>query len=175
MTLSKADKAFLFIVIAIAFLLWLGIIMVLLGIQIALPVAPAPAQAAGGGGAQLTPTVEITLYAGKTPDGQLGFGFSPDEITSPGPVINVKSGDVVKITLINIDTIPHAFAVVPTVKPVGPEVLFNSQITTPTKPLAPGKSESVIFVAESPGEYFYQCPVANHAPQGMWGKFVVSG
>ena len=173
MPLSRSDKAFIAFLVIASLLLWLGVTLTLIGIQITLPVISPPAQA--GGAAALTPTVEITLYAGKTPDGKLGFGLSPDEITSPGPVITVKPGDVVKITLVNIDTIPHAFGVVRTIKAVGPEILFNSLITSPTKPPGPGKSESVIFVVDESGEFFYQCPVANHGPQGMWGQFIVTG
>ena len=58
-----------------------------------------------------TPTIYITLYAGETSTGRLGFGDSPSNLSSPGPTLRLKISDVVSLTLVNVGKMPHAFAV----------------------------------------------------------------
>lgn len=117
---------------------------------------------------ELTPTIELTLYMGELPGGKLGFGLSQDEITSPGPVIRVRVGDVVKITVINIGDMPHSFAIVPSLSD-SPQILFNS--ATPV--IQPGESESIVFRVDRVGSFYYQCTVIGHWELGMYGEFII--
>lgn len=175
-----AERIYLPATIIAAALIWLAIIIVtvtgveplsvLAGGEEEAPVAPGAAGVAG-----LQPTTTITLYAGELPGGRFGFGLSPDNITSPGPTIRVRVGEVVQITLINVGDVRHAFVITPQVVRTNPEVLFGAQIGSAARPLGSGEQGSVIFVATEPGEFFYQCPVANHGPKGMWGKIIVEG
>ena len=168
------DRIYLPITIIVAALIWVGIVATIafdvqllrLGGQ---EVGGAPGQAPIAG----PPTVVITIYGGELPGGKFGFGLSPDNITTPGPTIRVKQGDVVEIRFVNLGKLRHGFVVTPAVSKTNPEVLFGALIGTASNPIAPNGEGSVIFVADTPGEFFYQCPVANHGPKGMWGKFIV--
>jgi FtsP/CotA-like multicopper oxidase with cupredoxin domain len=46
-------------------------------------------------------TRNITLYAEKLPDGQLGYGFEPGKATIPGPLIEMVEGETLEIELVN--------------------------------------------------------------------------
>lgn len=159
-----------------ALVIWIAIMGMLV-----LDVDVAELFAGGGGGGvpgvpaggQLNPTVTITIYGGELPDGRFGFGFSPDDLSTPGPEIRVKQGDVVKVVFINIGKLRHGFVVTPTVSKTNPEVLFNAIVGPANDPIPPEGQGSIVFVADQAGEFFYQCPVANHGPKGMWGKFIV--
>jgi nitrite reductase (NO-forming) len=122
---------------------------------------------------ELEPTVEITIYGGELPGGRFGFGLSPENITSPGPTLNFRVGDVVKITFVNVGKIPHAFAVTMEISD-SPVILFNSAIGSGAQPLAPGESRSVIISLNQAGRYTYLCTVQGHAQLGMWGELIVS-
>lgn len=120
----------------------------------------------------LEPSIEITIYAKELEGGVFGFGLNPENITSPGPTLKVKVGEVVKITLINLGKIPHALAIVSELKENAP-VLFNAEIGNPARPIPPKGSGSVVFKADKTGTYYYICPVPGHAQLGMWGKLVI--
>lgn len=117
------------------------------------------------------PTVEIHLIATEV-GGRFLFGHEDGEPSEPGPTVKVKVGDVVKITLEVKGKIPHSFAVARD-KTSTSQVLFYSQLGTPSRPVEPGKSASIVFKPNAPGEYYYICTVPNHAELGMWGKFIV--
>ena len=85
---------------------------------------------------------------------------------APGPVIHVRQGQLVKITLTNNGAIPHS-------------VDFHAARIAPNKAFTdvfPGKSVSYTFRANDPGVFMYHCgtkPVLMHIANGMYGAIVV--
>jgi nitrite reductase (NO-forming) len=85
---------------------------------------------------------------------------------APGPVIHVRQGQLVKITLTNGGAIPHS-------------VDFHAARVAPDKAFGdvmPGKSISYTFRANDPGVFMYHCgtkPVLMHIANGMYGAIVV--
>jgi nitrite reductase (NO-forming) len=85
---------------------------------------------------------------------------------APGPVIHVRQGQMVKITLTNNGAIPHS-------------IDFHAARIAPDKAftdVAPGKSVSYTFRASDPGVFMYHCgtkPVLAHIANGMYGAIVV--
>ena len=85
---------------------------------------------------------------------------------APGPVIHVRQGQLVKITLTNKGAIPHS-------------VDFHAARIAPNKAFGdvfPGKSVSYTFRANDPGVFMYHCgtkPVLMHIANGMYGAIVV--
>jgi nitrite reductase (NO-forming) len=85
---------------------------------------------------------------------------------APGPVIHVRQGQLVKITLTNKGAIPHS-------------VDFHAARIAPNKAFTdvmPGKSVSYTFRANDPGVFMYHCgtkPVLMHIANGMYGAIVV--
>ena len=85
---------------------------------------------------------------------------------APGPVIHVRQGQLVKITLTNNGAIPHS-------------VDFHAARIAPNKAFGdvlPGKSVSYTFRANDPGVFMYHCgtkPVLMHIANGMYGAIVV--
>lgn len=165
-----ADRVFIAAVVLAAILLWLSVSIVMVfglqpelrppGEEIEVPTRP--------------PDVVITIFGAELPGGtRFGFGLSPDNITSPGPTIRVKQGQVVEIRFVNEGRLRHAFAIVERVERTNPNVLFGAIIASAQNPIGPGEEGSVIFVASRAGTFFYQCPVANHGPKGMWGTIIV--
>jgi len=54
--------------------------------------------------------VNINLY-GASQSNKIGWGFTQDTITSPGPTIIVKKGDIINLTLTSSDLVLHNFFV----------------------------------------------------------------
>ena len=85
---------------------------------------------------------------------------------APGPVIHVRQGQTVKITLTNKGAIPHS-------------VDFHAARVAPDKnfiDVFPGKSFSFSFKANDAGVFMYHCgtkPVLMHIANGMYGAIVV--
>jgi nitrite reductase (NO-forming) len=85
---------------------------------------------------------------------------------APGPVIHVRQGQLVKVTLTNDGAIPHS-------------VDFHAGRVAPDKAFGdvmPGKSVSYTFRANDPGVFMYHCgtkPVLMHIANGMYGAIVV--
>jgi nitrite reductase (NO-forming) len=85
---------------------------------------------------------------------------------APGPVIHVRQGQTVKITLTNNGAIPHS-------------VDFHAARVAPDKNFVdvfPGKSFSFSFKANDAGVFMYHCgtkPVLMHIANGMYGAIVV--
>ncbi|MEB3779279.1 MAG: multicopper oxidase domain-containing protein [Desulfurococcales archaeon] len=170
---STLDKIYLPVVLAVAVLLWIGIIMtVAFNVQL-LKLGGQEGGVEGQVEALGPPTVVITIYGKELPGGKFGFGLSPDNVTAPGPTIKVKQGDVVELRFVNMGKLRHGLVITDRVSKVNPEVLFGAQIGSASNPIPPGGDGSVVFVADRPGEFFYQCPVSNHGPKGMWGKLIV--
>lgn len=110
------------------------------------------------------PTVEFTLRGGIGANGfeYVGIGGDIDGVSNPD--LNVKVGDVVKVTIIS-DGMPHDFAI------DALEVKSESADTL-------DEAVSVIFTVTEAGEYIYYCTTPGHAlPDvgvGMFGNFIVA-
>lgn len=122
---------------------------------------------------QPTPTRTVSLYAGEISTTQYGFGSTSTTITSPGPSLDFKVGDVVKVTVTNVGTMPHNWAMV-TNKSSTTSVIFDAQIQSADNPIAPGSSASVTFTVDQAGSFFYICQVSGHVSLGMWGNVEVT-
>jgi uncharacterized cupredoxin-like copper-binding protein len=120
------------------------------------------------------PTVDITLYVGEVSNNKFGFGISANNLTSPGPTLRIKITDVVSITVVNVGTMPHAFAVTsyPTSSAT---VLWSAEIASASNPLEPGQRGTVVFVPGNAGSFYYTCPIQGHAELGMYGSIIVTG
>ena len=85
---------------------------------------------------------------------------------APGPIVHVREGQTVEMTLTNGGAIPHSidFHAVR----IAPNVAF--------KDVAPGKSIRFRFTATDPGVFMYHCgtkPVLAHIANGMYGAIIV--
>jgi nitrite reductase (NO-forming) len=86
---------------------------------------------------------------------------------APGPVVHVREGQTVEMTLTNGGAIPHS-------------IDFHAARIAPDKAfkdVAPGKSFTFRFTAGDPGVFMYHCgtkPVLAHIANGMYGAIVVS-
>jgi uncharacterized cupredoxin-like copper-binding protein len=156
------------ILIGILFLaLWLGAISVLV-FHLQPPLSTVNAE-------NKTPTVNIVLYAGEYSSDKMGFGLSPNNLTSPGPTLHLKTTDIVSVTIVNSGKVPHAFAVTDMPRS-GANILFNAQVASATNPLEPGQQTTVVFTPNYAGSTFYYiCPISGHAEAGMWGSVIVTG
>jgi nitrite reductase (NO-forming) len=85
---------------------------------------------------------------------------------APGPIIHVRQGQLVHVTLTNRGAIPHS-------------VDFHAARVAPNKVFTdvfPGKSVSYTFRANDAGVFMYHCgtkPVLMHIANGMYGAIVV--
>ena len=85
---------------------------------------------------------------------------------APGPVIHVRQGQTVKMSLTNGGAIPHS-------------IDFHAARIAPNKAfrdVAPGESFTFRFKASDPGVFMYHCgtkPVLAHIANGMYGAIVV--
>jgi len=123
--------------------------------------------------------VNITLYEGDSVGGAgiLGaFGFSQSNLTSPGPTLAFKVGDVVNITVYNVGSISHNWAIVSSTSPglFGDPVLFNVHVASGDNPLTPGQHGHDVFQVTQAGNFYYICQVPSHVDLGMWGNVIVT-
>jgi nitrite reductase (NO-forming) len=85
---------------------------------------------------------------------------------APGPILHVREGQTVEMTLVNGGSIPHS-------------IDFHAARIAPNKAfadVAPGDSFTFRFKAGDPGVYMYHCgtkPVLAHIANGMYGALVV--
>ena len=85
---------------------------------------------------------------------------------APGPVINVRQGQTVEMTLTNGGSIPHS-------------IDFHAARIAPDRAFRdakPGESFTFRFTATDPGVYMYHCgtkPVLAHIANGMYGAIIV--
>ena len=86
---------------------------------------------------------------------------------APGPVVHVRQGQTVEMTLTNGGAIPHS-------------IDFHAARIAPNKAfrdVAPGESFTFRFKAGDPGVFMYHCgtkPVLAHIANGMYGAIVVT-
>jgi uncharacterized cupredoxin-like copper-binding protein len=121
-----------------------------------------------------SPNVNIELYEGEISSTLYGFGFSPSNLTSPGPRLAFKVNDVVNVTVTNVGQFPHDWAIVSNNQSSSAPVLFRAQIASSTDPLQHGQSGSVVFTVAQTGNFYYICQVPGHEDVGMWGNVVVN-
>ncbi len=115
--------------------------------------------------------VAIHMYAEETKVAIAPGVFFPAwtfDGTVPGPVINLRQGDHVTLTLTNMDPrMPHAIDLHAALVP--PNDAFT--------PILPGQSKTIHFTADIPGVFLYHCefsPMPLHIAQGMYGAVVVT-
>lgn len=88
--------------------------------------------------------------------------------TVPGPVIDLRQGDRVTLTVKNLDPrMPHAIDLHAAM--VAPNQNFT--------PVLPGQSKTLYFTANKPGVFLYHCesnPMPMHMAQGMYGAVIVT-
>jgi nitrite reductase (NO-forming) len=92
--------------------------------------------------------------------------WSFDGHGAPGPIVHVREGQTVEMTLTNGGAIPHSIDF--HAARIAPEVAF--------KDVMPGKSFTFRFKANDPGVYMYHCgtkPVLAHIANGMYGAIIV--
>jgi nitrite reductase (NO-forming) len=85
---------------------------------------------------------------------------------APGPIVHVREGQTVEMTLTNGGAIPHSIDF--HAARIAPNVAFRD--------VAPGESFTFRFVATDPGVFMYHCgtkPVLAHIANGMYGAIVV--
>ena len=86
--------------------------------------------------------------------------------TVPGPVVRVREGDLVRITLVNESNMPHS-------------IDFHSAripMDQAFKTIGPGEELEFEFTANDPGAYMVHCgtpPVLMHIMQGMYLPIIV--
>jgi len=118
------------------------------------------------------PNISVTLYAGNTLT-LYGFGNSSTTITSPGPTLTFTVGDVVNMTVINIGSMPHNWALT-TTNQTSAKVLFGAQIDSGAVPIEVNQTASVIFKVTQSGNFDYICQVPGHVTLGMWGSVLIN-
>jgi nitrite reductase (NO-forming) len=85
---------------------------------------------------------------------------------APGPIVHVRQGQTVEMTLTNGGAIPHS-------------IDFHAARIAPNfafRDIAPGESFTFRFTADDPGVFMYHCgtkPVLAHIANGMYGAIVV--
>ena len=85
---------------------------------------------------------------------------------APGPIIHVREGQTVEMTLTNGGSIPHS-------------IDFHAARIAPDRAFrdaTPGESFTFRFTAKDPGVYMYHCgtkPVLAHIANGMYGAIIV--
>ncbi len=126
-------------------------------------------------------TVHLTITAGLT-DAKNYWNFNG--ATDGKMAITVPAGYSVTIDFVNNDpNMAHSLGVVaamsgtPSATP-SPEPVFAGAVTSnPTSMMdgtMPGQSETIMFTADTAGEYSLLCFVPGHAATGMWIHFNVS-
>jgi nitrite reductase (NO-forming) len=85
---------------------------------------------------------------------------------APGPVVHVRQGQMVEMTLTNGGSIPHSIDF--HAARIAPNIAF--------KDTQPGESFTFEFRANDPGVFMYHCgtkPVLAHIANGMYGAIIV--
>ncbi len=86
---------------------------------------------------------------------------------APGPIVHVREGQTVEMTLTNGGAIPHSIDF--HAARIAPNLAFRD--------VSPGESFTFRFKAGDPGVYMYHCgtkPVLAHIANGMYGAIVVT-
>jgi uncharacterized cupredoxin-like copper-binding protein len=120
----------------------------------------------GGGGGGNTMDVYAAEYK---------FGTSSGSMSSPGPTLTFTAGQTYTITLHNVGTMLHNFAIVTTKADGSTALAFSgAQIGSTSNPITAGNTGSCTFTASTAGSYYYICQVDGHVSLGMWGTVTVN-
>lgn len=119
----------------------------------------------------VTSGLVFTIVGGEVDHGY-GFAFQGGQLSSPGPGIMVKVGDVVTVTFKDVGKIPHTWAVMSEAK-TGASVLFGAEIGSPTQPIPPNQERTITFTVDRAGNFYYGCTLPGHTELGMYGDFIV--
>ncbi len=120
----------------------------------------------GGGGGVNTMDVYAAEYK---------FGTSAGSLSSPGPTLTFTAGQTYTITMHNVGTMLHNFAITTTKTDGSTSIAFSgAQIGSTGNPIAAGSTGSCTFTAGSAGSYYYICQVDGHVSLGMWGLVTVN-
>jgi len=112
----------------------------------------------------------LTLYVGEITNTEYGFGNTSTNLTSnPGPTITLTAGQTYTMTVHDIGTMQHNWAIVDA-KSSSATVLWGAL----TSPINEGSSGRVTFRAGLAGSYFYICQVPGHVALGLWGTIIVN-
>lgn len=112
----------------------------------------------------------LTIYEGEITATAYGFGNTSSSLTSnPGPTITLTAGQTYTMTVYNVGTMQHNWAIVDS-KSSSANVLWGA-VTSPTNA---GSSAQVTFKAGSAGSYFYICQIPGHVALGLWGTVTVN-
>ena len=139
--------------------------------------------------------IKLTLYEGEINATTYGFGTSPNDLTSPGPMLNVSQEATYTVTVYNIGTKPHNWAIIgaqwapivtngqlTSLRPFATGfVQFSAQIGSDADPIQPGSSGTVTFtitdndVNQYPSlTYAYLSQCSQDANSfNMWGPMTV--
>jgi len=126
-------------------------------------------------------TVSADIEAGKTPDNNHwnfnGYDNGNATLTVPAGYkvsIQMKNSDPAVAHSIGVDSkmgdFPPMFQ---DPKPVFPGAISEDP-TSPQGGTAPGKSATISFTADKPGQYSLVCYMPGHAATGMWMHFHVT-
>lgn len=126
-----------------------------------------------GVGTPLKPNFSETLYAGQISLTEYGFGNNSSDIISPGPTLNFTVGQIVNMTVYNVGTMGHNWALT-ALNATNAKVLFGAQIDSGSIPIPVNETGSVVFKVTKAGDYYYICQVPGHVDLGMWGHVVIS-
>lgn len=86
--------------------------------------------------------------------------------TVPGPILHVRQGQTVNVTLVNNGSMQHSIDF--HAAQVAPDIAYRS--------INPGQKLEFSFVAATPGAFVYHCgtpPVLQHIANGMYGAIIV--
>ena len=111
----------------------------------------------------------MTLYAGQVSLTVYGFGNSSTDITSPGPTLTFIVGDVVNMTVDNVGTMPHNWAIVNSESTSG-KVLFGAQIDSGSVPIEVNQTASVVFKVTKAGDFYLHLPSSRSRAAGHVGQ-----
>jgi nitrite reductase (NO-forming) len=112
--------------------------------------------------AEYTPNVRYRLRT-ELAEGKMAFvGVGGDIEGVVNPVLRVKDGDVVQVSLVNNDGIEH-------------DVVFPDFNAGTDRVNRKGASSITVFRADKSGEFPYFCALPGHRQAGMEGKLVVGG
>jgi nitrite reductase (NO-forming) len=112
--------------------------------------------------------LEVVEKVGRLADG-VEYKYWAFGGTVPGPMIRVREGDVVELTLKNSpdSTFPHSIDLHAVTGPGGGAVVTQ---------VAPGQAKTFRFAAINPGLYVYHCAtplIPHHIASGMYGLILV--
>ena len=111
-------------------------------------------------GLNLTSVVNIHLFGSAAK----GWGFTEENITSPGPTITAKEGDLVNLTLTSADGITHNFF-------VDYDGDVNPSVGEPKSPDFQTTTINYQFATTIPGTFTYYC---QYHKGTMFGTFIVA-